>query len=100
MVLILWLALLAFIFNFETGGSRVVLVGASRVVMVGASESAFHFSSNKVEEVGLPGARRHVFSIILFFLKNYQRFFQLCKVHVFTKLLGHILTFKKIIFHI
>ena len=36
----------------------------------------------------------------IIFSQKLSEIFQLCKVHVFTKLLGHILTFKNIIFHI
>ena len=36
----------------------------------------------------------------IIFSQRLSEIFQLCKVHVFTKLLGHILTFKNIIFHI
>ena len=40
------------------------------------------------------------FQHTFFFSQKLSEIFQLCKVHVFAKLLGHILTFKIIIFYI
>ena len=50
--------------------------------------------------LSLVGNQDATFSAKYFFSQKLSEIFQLCKVHVFAKLLGHILTFKKIIFHI
>ena len=40
------------------------------------------------------------FSAKYFFSQKLSEIFKFCKVHILAKLLGHILTFKKILFHI
>ena len=40
------------------------------------------------------------FQLNIFFSQKLSEIFKFCKVHVFAKLLGHILTFFKILFHI
>ena len=70
------------------------------LLMKKAIKSSDPIQSDKIFVIRVTRGKTPRFQHNIIFSQNLSEIFQLGKVHVFTKFLGHILTFKNIIFHI